>query len=237
MPRDTVLFDINETVLDLSPLQSKFETALGDRDLASEWFATLLHTSTVCALTGVKTSFAELAGVMLDRLAALNVRTLPECERSAILNTFARLAPHEDVQPALESLRSSGYRTVAFSNSSRDLISKQISDSGLALHFDVVLSVEDSGSFKPDSKVYGFAATQLNRQIGDLRLVAAHDWDTHGAMTAGMQAAYLDRNGAPYNPLFRRPDIEATTMVSLAEQIIAADDAASAENPNGAPIK
>ena len=237
MLRDTLLFDINETVLDLSPLKPKFETALGDRDLVSTWFAMLLHASTVCALTGVKTSFAELAGVNLDRLSALNSRSLSESERSEILSTFSSLAPHGDVKPALESLQSRGYRTVAFSNSSRDLIARQIGNSGLGPYFDVVLSVQDTGSFKPDTKVYEFAATQLNRQIDELRLVAAHDWDTHGAMTAGMRAAYLDRNCAPYNPLFQRPDIEAKTMIDLVEQIITADEAARTEEARSAPIE
>lgn len=223
MARDTVLFDINETVLDLSPLRPKFENALGDAAIASTWFAMLLHASTVCALTGVNTGFAELAGLMLDRLASLHGRTLSGETRGAILGSFASLAPHGDVEPALEGLRERGYRTVAFSNSSLDLATQQVANSGLAPSFDLVLSVEETGSFKPDAKVYEFAAARLDRPIGDLRLVAAHDWDTHGALTAGMQAAYLDRTGAPYNPLYRRPEIAATTMGSLIERIIAAD--------------
>ena len=61
--------------------------------------------------------------------------------------------------------------------------------------------------------------------VGDLRLIATHDWDTHGAMVAGMHAAYIDRSGAPYHPLFRRPEIQATTMgdVVEVEQVIKAD--------------
>jgi len=232
--RDTVLFDINETVLDLSPLAPKFEATLGDALLASTWFATLLHASTVCALTGVKTGFADLAGQMLDRLAALRGRSLTLADRNVILDSFANLSPHSDVLPALEKLHAHGYRTVAFSNSSRALVTKQIANSGLADHFDAVLSVEAAESFKPDEKVYAFAAERLDRPIGDLRLIAAHDWDTHGALTAGMQAAYLDRTGAPYNPLYLRPDIEAKKMVDLAEAIIAADGMAPSEQPPAA---
>ena len=223
MPRDTVLFDINETVLDLTALRPKFEAALGDPAVASTWFAMLLHSSTVCALTGVKTGFAELAGLTLDRLAVLQSRTIGEDDRADLLGAFANLEPHTDVAPALARLRSRGYRTVAFSNSSLDLITRQIANSGLAGSFDAVISVEEAGSFKPDAKVYAFAAARLDRPIGALRLVAAHDWDTHGAMAAGMQAAYLDRTGAPYNPLYRRPEIQARSMEDLAERIIRAD--------------
>jgi 2-haloacid dehalogenase len=221
--RDTILFDINETVLDLSPLKPKFEAMLGDAAIASTWFATLLHASTVCALTGVKTGFAELAGLTLDRLASLHRRTLSGAQRTDILGSFSSLAPHPDVKPALAQLRTCGYGTVAFSNSSRELVSKQIANSGLVPHFDLVLSVEDTGSFKPDATVYEYAADRVGRPIGELRLIAAHDWDTHGAMTAGMKAAYLDRSGAPYNPLYRHPGISATTMGVLVDRIIAED--------------
>jgi 2-haloacid dehalogenase len=223
VPRDTVLFDINETVLDLTSLRPKFAAAFGDPAVVSTWFAMLLHSSTVCALTGVRTGFSNLAGLMLDRLATLHGRTISEKDRIGILGGFASLEPHADVQPALAHLRSSGYRTVAFSNSSIDLVTRQIANSGLGPHFDIVISVEEAGSFKPDRKVYDFAAARLDRPIGALRLVAAHDWDTHGAIAAGMQAAYLDRSGAPYNPLYRRPYIFADTMERVAEQIIAAD--------------
>ncbi|MBQ0817891.1 MAG: haloacid dehalogenase type II [Hyphomicrobium sp.] len=223
MPRDTVLFDINETVLDLRSLGPKFAAALGDPAVVSTWFAMLLHTSTVCALTGVNTGFADLAGVMLDRIAALHDRTISDDARAGILGGFASLKPHADVKPALERLRSSGYRTVAFSNSSLNLVTKQIANAGLAENFDAVVSVEETGSFKPDGKVYQFVAERLDRPVGDLRLIATHDWDTHGAMVAGMHAAYIDRSGAPYHPLYRRPEIHATTMGGVVEQVIAAD--------------
>ena len=223
LPRDTVLFDINETVLDLRSLGPKFAAVLGDPAVVSTWFAMLLHTSTVCALTGVNTRFSDLAGVMLDRIAALHDRTISDDARAGILGGFASLKPHADVKPALERLRSSGYRTVAFSNSSLNLVTKQIANAGLAENFDAVVSVEETGSFKPDGKVYQFVAERLDRPVGDLRLIATHDWDTHGAMVAGMHAAYIDRSGAPYHPLYRRPEIHATTMGGVVEQVIAAD--------------
>lgn len=62
----------------------------------------------------------------------------------------------------------------------------------------------------------------VDREPADLRLVATHDWDTHGALSAGLMAAYIDRSGAPYGPHYLRPDIEADTMTAIAHKIIAA---------------
>ena len=223
MPRDTILFDINETVLDLGSLKPKFKVAFGYEAVTATWFSMLLHTSTVCILTDTKTSFATLAGTMLDAIAARLGVELSAVMRADILGSFASLPPHVDIKPALTRLRTADYRTVAFSNSSLNLITAQIENAGLTEHFDEIVSVEETGSFKPDHKVYEFVAKRVNRPIEELRLVATHDWDTHGAISAGMLAAYIDRSGAPYHPLYQQPDVYATTMVDVVEQIIARD--------------
>ena len=223
MSRDTILFDINETVLDLGSLKPRFKGVFGDESVTATWFSMLLHTSTVCALTGIKTNFATLAGTMLDAIAARLGVELADEMRADLLGSFARLPPHADIKPALIRLRSAGYRTVAFTNSSLKLVSSQIDNAGLSAYFDEIVSVEETGSFKPDPGVYQFVATRIQRPIEDLRLVATHDWDTHGALSAGMQAAYIDRSGAPYHPLYLRPDVHATTMGDVVEQIIARD--------------
>lgn len=223
MPRDTILFDINETVLDLSALKPKFKAAFGDESVTATWFSMLLHSSTVCILTDVKTNFATLAGDMLEAISARLGIQLSEEARNHILHSFANLPPHPDIKPALTRLRSVGYHTVAFSNSSLNLITKQISNAGLKDYFDGIVSVEETGSFKPDPKVYEFVAKRINRPLNELRLVATHDWDTHGALSAGMLAAYIDRSSAPYHPRYKRPDVEAATMEDVVEQIIVRD--------------
>ena len=223
MSRDTILFDINETVLDLSSLKPKFKAAFGDEAVTATWFSMLLHTSTVCVLTDIKADFATLAGAMLDTIAARRGVDLSGVMRDEILGGFSSLPPHADVKPALTRLRSAGYRTVAFTNSSLNLVTAQIDNAGLTDYFDDIVSVEETGSFKPDPRVYEFVAKRTNRPIGELRLVATHDWDTHGALSAGMHAAYIDRSGAPYHPQYRQPDVYATTMDDVVEQIIARD--------------
>lgn len=225
MSRDIVLFDINETVLDLSSLRPRFESAFGDQTVAATWFATLLHASTVCALTGVTTRFADLARIALEALAARRGIEISPENRDAILSGFSSLAPHADVRPALVQLRSAGFRTVAFTNSSTGLVTSQIANAGLDDEFDQIISVEETGSFKPDAQVYRYAGERLGRPLHEMRLVAAHDWDTHGALTAGLLAAYIDRSGSPYNPLYRRPDIFERSMADIANRIISMAEA------------
>jgi 2-haloacid dehalogenase len=220
MKQNIILFDINETVLNLSTLKPKFKIAFGNEGVTATWFSMLLHSSTVCIMTEVKTDFATLASTMLNSIAVrMNIKLSDEVHKD-ILNSFASLAPHSDIVPALVKLKSAGFRTVAFSNSSRDLISIQMKNSGLIEYFDDIISVEETGSFKPDPAVYKFAAKELKQPIENLRLVATHDWDTHGALSVGMRAAFINRSNTIYHPLYRQPDIVASSMGNIVEQII-----------------
>lgn len=223
MKQNIILFDINETVLNLSILKPKFKAAFGNESVLATWFSMLLHSSTVCIMTSVKTDFATLAGTMLEALSARMGLTLSDSMRDDILSEFANLPPHKDIKNALSELKSAGFRTVAFSNSSLNLISTQITNAGLMEYFDDIISVEKTGSFKPDPTVYKYAATQLNQPLETLRLVATHDWDTHGALSVGMRAAYINRTSAIYHPLYRQPDIIASTMEDIVKQIIEQD--------------
>ena len=223
-PRGTILFDVNETILDLSSLRPRFRAGFGDEAITETWFSMLLHSSTVCVLTEIKTDFASLAGTMLDTIAGRKGVALPGSLRDEILDGFSSLLPYTDVKPALIRLRNAGYQTVAFTNSSLDLVTRQIENAGLAEYYDNLVSVEPTGSFKPDARVYRFVAEFLERPIGELRLVSTHDWDAHGAIAAGMQAAYIDRSGAPYHPLYRQPDVCGATLEDIVDQTIAIDD-------------
>ncbi|MDV7103650.1 haloacid dehalogenase type II [Vibrio sp. TH_r3] len=216
----TILFDINETVLNLDSLKAKFKMAFGDEQVTATWFSMLLHSSTVCILTKVDTDFATLAKINLQIIASRRGVTLSQQMSLDILNGFASLSAHDDMVGALKTLRNAGVKTVAFSNSSLALITAQITNAGLSEYFDDIVSVEQTGSFKPDPNVYKFVANKLNQPVQQLRLVATHDWDTHGALSVGMKAAYINRLNSLYNPLYLQPDIVANTMDEIVAEIL-----------------
>lgn len=53
MSNEIILFDINETVLNLSDLKSAFTDTFGSDEALPLWFSSLLHASTVCIATRV----------------------------------------------------------------------------------------------------------------------------------------------------------------------------------------
>tara|TARA_B110000091_G_C13709244_1_gene429705 strand:- start:419 stop:1093 length:675 start_codon:yes stop_codon:yes gene_type:complete len=223
MKKTTVLFDINETVLKLSVLRPLFSSTFGNECFTDTWFTMLLHASTVSMITNVKTDFSSLSKITLEALACKTCVQLSSKETANILGGFSSLPAHSDIKPALSRLRSNGFRVVAFSNSSLSLISNQIANAGLDEYFDQVISVEAAGTFKPSPAAYQFASAQLGQPLDKLRLVATHDWDTHGAISAGLKAAYINRSAALYNPLYKKPEIFGSIMNEIVDKIIAID--------------
>lgn len=52
-------------------------------------------------------------------------------------------------------------------------------------------------------------------------LVAAHGWDVAGAKWAGMQTAFIAREGQQKFPLAIPPDIDVSDLASLADALSA----------------
>lgn len=220
MPIKAILFDINETVLDLAPLRPKFGQYLGAQSHMDTWFAMLLHASTVCLATHTQTDFKSLSHAALLSLAGrLNI-SLTTQQIEDLLRSFANLPAHNDVVPALMRLQKAGFQLVAFSNSSQRLLDEQLNNAGVSTLFDRVISVQTAHTFKPAAEAYHFAATALGLHVHEICLVATHDWDTHGALSAGLCSAFIDRFHAPYNALYKKPRICADSMDEIAVQLM-----------------
>ena len=64
MPR-IIVFDVNETLLDLAALDPYFERAFGDTTARKEWFAQMLRTAFVSVITDRYTDFGTIGRAAL----------------------------------------------------------------------------------------------------------------------------------------------------------------------------
>lgn len=222
MPSRHLVFDVNETLLDLTPLDPLFARHLGDAGLRRTWFASLLHWSTVTTLTGHFMDFTTLAGDCLDAVARARGIDLDADAREAIFTAIGRLPPHPEVVPALERLRAAGFTLMALTNSAQQTVDAQFEHSGLSEYFEHVRSVAHARCYKPHPDAYAVATETLACAPESLCLVAAHDWDVTGAMRAGFDGAFVAREGAVHNNAGTLPTIVGDDLTSVTERLIAA---------------
>ena len=214
--QDVLLFDVNETLLDLSALRPSFENLFGDERIMGEWFGLLLRLSLVATVTRTYRPFDELGKAALRMTAQKNNLILSIAEMDSVLGSMRRLPPHADVIPALKTLQKGGYRLATLTNSSPSMQAAQLHYAGLTSFFEKQISVEAVQLFKPAPETYRYAAVQLGVSIDQVRLIAAHDWDVTGAIRAGAKAAFVARPGMVIGDTGEIPDIIGQDLQEIA---------------------
>jgi len=219
LPR-LLIFDVNETLSDMSPMAARFEDVGAPASLAKAWFAGLLRDGFALTVVGENPAFAELAAEGLrGHLAGGSLDRDLESAVSHVMAGFSDLGVHGDVAGALRRLADLGFRLVTLSNGSASIAARLLADAGVDDCFESFLSVEQADIWKPVPGAYGYALEQCGVRAGDAMLIAVHPWDTDGARRAGLASAWLNRGGSRYPAYFLSPTLEAPSLLDLAQQL------------------
>ncbi len=212
-----IVFDVNETLSDMSPLAGRFTKVGAPAHLAQLWFTSLLRDGFARTASGESESFSTLAEGALRVVLSQVLLDRPEDEAVRhVLAGIPLLQLHPDVPAGIERLRESGFRLVTLSNGASSVAEGLLAGAGLLEHFEAVLTVEDAGVWKPAAGSYAYAAETCGVAVGELMLVASHPWDTDGAQRAGARAAWVNRTGARWPSYFRPPDLQVRAIGEVA---------------------
>lgn len=217
---DLVVFDVNETLSDLSLMGERFTDVGLPAPAARAWFAGVLRDGFALTVTGDRTRFAELAADGLRPL--LTGRSDATSAAAHVLAGFSALPLHPDVADGVRALRAAGLRLATLSNGSVSVAEGLLDRAGLRSSFEAVLSVEDASAWKPHRTAYGHALSVCGVPAERAVLVAVHPWDIHGAAAVGMRTAWISREGAPYPRSFVPPDYTVGTVGGLVDHLSAA---------------
>jgi 2-haloacid dehalogenase len=215
-----LVFDVNETLLDLRELDAPFEQVFGDAAVRTQWFQQLLQSALVSTVTDAYADFGAIGRAALQMVAARRGRQLSEDDATRILGTVRRLPPHPEVREALERLRAEEFRLATLTNSTEAVARAQLENAGIVSLFERILSADSVRRLKPAPEPYHMAARELGVEAGQLCLVAAHAWDVAGALRAGCRAAFVARPGMVLDPLAPEPDVAGRDLAEIAERLV-----------------
>ena len=215
-----IIFDMNETLLDLAPLREAVNKAFDNPGGFRQWFGQLLLHSQTATLTNQYFNFSTIADVVYDMTATmLGTKPLGDEKKHELAQLFTSLPAHPDVAPGLARLRDAGFRLFTLTNSSPADTQKQLEAAGIREYFEQGYSVEPVRLYKPHPAPYLYVAEQAGLQPAQCLMAAAHGWDVAGALAAGLQAAFIARPSQPIYPLASAPTYRAADIAALAQQL------------------
>jgi len=158
---------------------------------------------------------------LLDRFG---VEGLTESEVVRLNRVWHRLDPWPDAVPGLRRLKPH-YVVAPLSNGHVRLLTDMAKRAGIP--WDLVLSAELAGHYKPDEEVYLTAVDLLDLDPGDVMMVAAHESDLDASRDAGLHTAYVhrplewgpDEADSAEKPDESAYDVVADDFVELAERL------------------
>jgi 2-haloacid dehalogenase len=213
---EVVAFDVNETLLDLAPVRAALIEAGQPGTLLPTVFARTLLTGVAASAVGSWCRFRDAFDAALQQESDLG-----SAARATVLEGFAELAPHPDVEPALRRLVESGVRVVTLTHGSPGVAEAGLDRGGIRPLVERCLSSEAIRAWKPEREVYLWAAGSCAVVPERMALVAAHGWDVLGAQRAGLTGAWFPRSERTYPAVYEPPHVTAPHLAGVVEALLA----------------
>ncbi len=105
-----IVFDVNETLLDLETMEPTFQRIFGDKLGMRLWFANFIMYSAALTVANSYVPFTGLGAAVMKMLADVRGVKVSDRDRQELTERFSTTPPHPEVPAALRKLRSAGFR-------------------------------------------------------------------------------------------------------------------------------
>jgi len=220
--RPLIVFDVNETLLDLETMVPIFERIFGDRSAMRLWFSNLILYSCALTVADVYVPFTDIGAAVMAMLAKAQGIDISDADKAELTGNFASMPPHPEVPAALRKLRDHGFRLFTLTDNLLEIQGRQLEQGGIIDLFERRFSVDQEvRRHKPAPEAYAYVERSLGTTPGQMCLIASHTWDTLGAVAAGWQAALIKRVGNDLLDVGPQPQFTGMDLDDVADQLIA----------------
>src|SRR6201995_5500114 len=215
-----IVFDVNETLLDLDTMEPTFQRIFGDRGSMRLWFANLILYSAALTVAGCYVPFTDIGGAVMKMLADASHIKITDADKKELTDKFSTMPPHAEVPAALRKLKSAGFRLFTLTDNLLEVQTRQLTHGGIVALFERRFSADGVKHHKPSRQAYGYVEQELGTKPSDMCLIACHTWDTLGAVAAGWEAALIKRPGNDVLGVGPQPQVVGNDLNDVADQMI-----------------
>ena len=215
-----IVFDVNETLLDLRTMEPIFERIFGDKKDMRLWFANLVMYSLALSVADSYVPFTDIGSAVLQMMADTEGVEIDGRDRQDLKEKFSTMPPYPEVPAALRKLRDAGFRLFTLTNNLVEVQTRQLENGGIVGLFEKCFSVDSVKLYKPTRQTYAHVEKELGVGPSQLCMIACHTWDTLGAVAAGWEAALVKRVGNDVLGVGPQPQIVGDDLNDVADQLI-----------------
>ena len=216
-----IVFDVNETLLDLTTMEPTFERIFRDKGAMRFWFANLIMYSAALTVAGCYVPFTDIGSAVMKMLADTRGINIRDADKKELVEKFSTMPPHPEVPAALRKLRVAGFRLFTLTDNLLEVQTRQLEHGGIVDFFERRFSADGVKHHKPSRQAYEYVERELGVAPSQLCLIACHTWDTLGAVAAGWKAALIKRPGNDLLGVGPQPQIVGANLHDVADQLIA----------------
>jgi 2-haloacid dehalogenase len=214
-----VLFNLTGTLVDPTVLAQPLGDSGADEELVLSALDDTVAMAMVDQLTGGSNSLNELMAAAMRR--RLRLAGGDESGADSALQLISTMPAYLETPGALETLRGRGLRLGVLSQSSTQATDNVLRFAGLRDRFELVLSAQDTGMFKPDLRPYRYALERTGAESGSaVCMVSTHWWDVAGAKRAGLRTGWVARRERALLDTVPPPDYTGRDLAEVADAIV-----------------
>jgi 2-haloacid dehalogenase len=183
---EVLVFDVNETLLDIDSLQPLFIRLFAEQRVLREWLSQLVLYSQAVSLAKLYATYGQLGVGSLRMIAETRNEPMEQSDAEELKSRMRDLPAHPEVPASLQRLGEAGFRLVTLTNSAPDPQGNPLERTGLNRYFERMFTVHEIRKFKPAPETYRSVADALGVELAAMCMVAAHTSDTLGAKAIGV---------------------------------------------------
>jgi 2-haloacid dehalogenase len=219
MPLTWVMFNLTATLVDPVVMAQPLGDSAADEQLVLDALDDAIAQAMALTLSGEREPFKTMIEAGMRR--RLRLRGRDEDLATSALELIGVMPAYIEAASALETLRGVGLRLALLAQDSPEAADAALRFAGLRDRFDLVLSAEDSGAYKPDPRPYRMALERTGASEGELCHVSAYWWDVLGAKRAGLKTGWVARQERALLDTVPPPDYRGRDLSEVADAIVA----------------
>ena len=131
-----IVFDVNETLLDLTTMEPTFERIFRDEGTMRFWFANFIMYSAALTVAGCYVPFTDIGSAVMKMLADTRGIRIEDADKKELVEKFSTMPPYPEVPKALQKLRVAGFRLFTLTDNLLGVQTRQLEHGGIVDFFE-----------------------------------------------------------------------------------------------------